>query len=131
AFSAAAELGAPIMHDFASISLSDLLTPWQVITKRIEKAAEADFVLAIYNPRSRGRKDYLKKAVGIIKKYRKKDTPVGIVRNSGRQERTITLTRLDEIDYEKVDMLSIVLIGNSNSFVKGNQIVTPRGYEIK
>lgn len=131
AFSAAAELGAPIMHDFASISLSDLLTPWQVITKRIEKAAEADFVLAIYNPRSRGRKDYLERAVGIIKKYRKKDTPVGIVRNSGRQERTITLTRLDEIDYEKVDMLSIVLIGNSNSFVKGNQIVTPRGYEIK
>lgn len=131
AFSAAAELGSPIMHDYASISLSDLLTPWEVIENRLERAAEADFVITIYNPKSKGRKDHLEKAVNIISKYRKGETPVGIVKNSGREGREITITTLDNIDYEKVDMLSVLIIGNSNSYIKSNKIITPRGYNIK
>ncbi|WP_025641650.1 precorrin-3B C(17)-methyltransferase [Schnuerera ultunensis] len=131
AFSAASELGSPIMHDFASISLSDLLTPWEVIEKRIEKAAEGDFVIAIYNPRSKGRKDHLEKAVEIMLKYKEGDTPVGIVKNSGRGNTEIILTTLVNISYEKVDMLSILIIGNSNTYVKDDQMITPRGYHIR
>lgn len=131
AFSAASELGSPIMHDFASISLSDLLTPWEVIEKRIEKASEGDFVIAIYNPRSKGRKDHLEKAVEIMLKYKEGDTPVGIVKNSGRGNTEIILTTLVNISYEKVDMLSILIIGNSNTYVKDDQMITPRGYHIR
>ena len=131
AFSAASELGSPIMHDYSSISLSDLLTPWDVIINRVEKSAQADFVIAIYNPRSKGRPDHLKEAIDIILKYRKKDTPVGIVKNSGRPETEITITTLEKIDYEKVDMLTVLVIGNSNTYIKGNRIITPRGYKIK
>ena len=131
AFSAAAELGSPIMHDYASISLSDLLTPWEVIEKRLENAAEADFVISIYNPRSKGRKDHLKKAVNIILNHRSGETPVGIVKNSGRAGTEITIATLDNIDYEKVDMISILIIGNSNSYIKDKRIITPRGYNIK
>lgn len=130
-FSAASELGSPIMHDYASISLSDLLTPWEVIENRLEKSAEADFVIAIYNPKSKGRKTHLEKSVNIILNHRKGSTPVGIVKNSGRKGREITITTLDNIDYEKVDMLSVVIIGNSNSYIKDNKIITPRGYNIK
>lgn len=130
AFSAAAELGSPIMHDYASISLSDLLTPWDVILKRIDHAAGADFVICLYNPRSKGRKDHLETAVEIIKKHRAHTTPVGIVKNSGRSGRRITLTTLGQIDYEKVDMLSVLIIGNSNTYIKDGKIITPRGYEI-
>lgn len=131
AFSAAAELGSPIMHDFASISLSDLMTPWEVIENRIEKSAEADFVIAIYNPRSKGRKDHLDKAIDIILKYRDKKTPVGIVRNSGREGTDIKITQLNNIDYNSVDMLSVLIIGNSNTYIKEDKIITPRGYNIK
>ena len=131
AFSAAGELGSPIMHDYVSISLSDLLTPWNVIENRIEKAAEGDFVITIYNPRSKGRKDHLEKAVNIILKHKSKDTPVGIVKDSGRPGTEITITTLGKIDYEIVDMLSVVLIGNSNTYIKDNKIITPRGYDIK
>lgn len=131
AFSAASELGAPIMHDFASISLSDLLTPWEVIEKRIEKAAEGDFIIAIYNPRSKGRKDHLKKAAEIMLKYKEEDTPVGIVKNSGRANTEITITNLGNIPYEKVDMLSILIVGNSNTYIKDGQMITPRGYNIR
>lgn len=131
AFSAASELGAPIMHDYASISLSNLLTPWDVIEKRVDKAAEADFIIAIYNPKSKGRKDHLEKAVERILNYRSGKTPVGIVKNSGRGGREISITTLDGIDYSKVDMLSVLIIGNSNTYVKNNCIITPRGYEIK
>ncbi len=130
AFSAAAELGAPIMHDYASISLSDLLTPWEVIEKRVEKAAEADFIISIYNPRSKGRKDHLQKVIERILNHRHGKTPVGIVKNSGRGEREITITTLNEIDYTKVDMLCVLIIGNSNTYVKDGRIVTPRGYNI-
>lgn len=131
AFSAAAELGSPIMHDYASISLSDLLTPWDVIENRLEKAAEGDFVIGIYNPKSRGRKDHLKNAIEIILKHRGGKTPVGIVQDSGRPNTEITITTLDNIDYDKVNMLCILIIGNSNTYIKGNKIVTPRGYNIK
>ncbi|WMM25871.1 precorrin-3B C(17)-methyltransferase [Tissierella sp. MB52-C2] len=131
AFSAAAELGSPIMHDYASISLSDLLTPWEVIENRLEKAAEADFVISIYNPKSKGRKEHLEKAVNIILNYRKIDTPVGIVKNSGRKGTEITITTLGSIDYDRVDMLCVLIIGNSNSYIKGDKIITPRGYNIK
>ena len=129
-FSAAAELGAPIMHDYASISLSDLLTPWQVILNRAEKAAEGDFVIQIYNPRSKGRKNHLKKVVEIILKHRKGETPVGIVKNSGRPGREIIITTLAKIDYEKVDMLTVLVIGNSKTYIENGKIITPRGYEI-
>lgn len=129
-FSAAAELGAPVMHDYASISLSDLLTPWEVILKRVQMAAEADFVIQIYNPRSKGRKDHLKKVIDIIGKYRSPKTPVGLVKNSGRANREITLTSLESINYEKVDMLTVLIIGNSNTYMKNNKIITPRGYQI-
>lgn len=129
-FSAAAELGAPIMHDYVSISLSDLLTPWEVILKRVEKSAEADFVIQIYNPRSKGRPDHLETVVNIISKYRKPETPVGIVKNSGRAGNEITITSLDNIDYEKVDMLTVIIIGNSNTYIENGKIITPRGYEI-
>lgn len=129
-FSAASELGAPIMHDYASISLSDLLTPWEVILKRVENAADADFVIQIYNPRSKGRKDHLEKVINIFSKYRKKQTPVGIVKNSGRGGNQITITTLDSIDYENVDMLTVLIIGNSNTYIENGKIITPRGYEI-
>lgn len=131
AFSAAAELGSPIMHDFASISLSDLMTPWEVIENRVEKAAEADFVIAIYNPKSKGRPDHLSKGINIISKHRDRKTPVGIVRNSGREGRSIQITQLDSIDYDSVDMLSVLIIGNSNTYMEEDKIITPRGYNIK
>lgn len=130
AFSAAAELGAPIMHDYASISLSDLLTPWDVILDRVEKSAEADFVIQIYNPRSKGRKDHLKSAIEIILKYRKPHTPVGIVKNSGRDGRRITITNLKSIDYEQIDMLTVIIIGNKSTYIENGKIITPRGYKI-
>lgn len=131
AFSAASELGSPIMHDYASISLSDLLTPWDVILKRVDKAAEADFVITMYNPRSKGRKDHLEKAIELIRKHRSDDTPVGFVRNSGRPNTEVWIEKLGEIDYEKVDMMTVVIVGNSNTYMKDGKMVTPRGYEIK
>lgn len=131
AFSAASELGSPIMHDYASISLSDLLTPWEVILKRVKMASEADFVITLYNPKSRGRKDHLKNVIDLILEIRDGSTPVGIVRNSGRPDTSITITSLDNIEYEAVDMLSVLIIGNSNTFIKDNKIITPRGYDIR
>lgn len=131
AFSAASELGSPIMHDYASISLSDLLTPWDAIEKRLDRAAEADFIISIYNPKSRGRKNHLERAIDIISKHRDGKTPVGIVKNSGRLDTEVMITTLDDINYELVDMLSILIIGNSNTYIKDNKIITPRGYEIK
>ncbi len=130
AFSAASELGSPIMHDYASISLSDLLTPWQVIEKRLDKAAEADFVITIYNPKSRGRKDHLKRAMEIISSHRNGKTPVGIVKNSGRPNTEIKITTIEELDYDAVDMLCVLIVGNSNTYVRDEKMITPRGYEI-
>ena len=131
AFSAAAELGSPIMHDYASISLSDLMTPWQVILKRVEKSAEGDMVISLYNPRSKGRPEHLNEAIDLIKKHRNEDTPVGIVKNSGRPGTEITITTLGEMDYEMVDMLTVLIIGNTNTYIEDGKIITPRGYNIK
>lgn len=130
AFSAASELGSPIMHDYAAISLSDLMTPWEIILKRVDNAAEADFVLAIYNPRSKGRPEHLEEAINLVRKHRKSTTPVGIVKNSGRPGTEITITTLEEMDFEMVDMLTVLIIGNSNTYVEGDKIITPRGYKI-
>lgn len=126
----AAALGAPLMHDTAIISLSNLLTPWETIEKRLEHAAAGDFVMALYNPRSKGRPHLLKKACDIISKYKQPTTPVGIVRHAGRQNEKLLLSVLEEFNDEWVDMNSIVIIGNSCSFISNNFFITPRGYHL-
>lgn len=131
AFVAAASiLGAPLMHDFASVSLSDLLTDWDKIEERVEMAARADFVIALYNPKSSKRVEGLGKALDIVRRYRKGTTPVGLVRNATRAGEQTVLTTLDEIEkyYGAVDMLSIIIIGSSTTFATGGKMVTPRGY---
>lgn len=128
---AAAVLGAPLMHDFCHISLSDLLTPLDLIYKRVELASEGDFVICFYNPRSKGRPDYLKNAFEIIKKYKSGSTPVGIVKNAERENQEVCISTIDTMDYESVDMLNIVIVGNSSTYIKNNKIITKRGYEIK
>lgn len=130
-FAAAAHLGAPIMHDYASISLSDLLTPWKVILKRVKAARDGDFVICIYNPRSKGRKDHLETVVNLLLEKKSPDTPVGIVKNAGRDGTEVILTVLGDIDYEQVDMLTTVIIGNSKTYVRDGIMITPRGYENK
>ena len=129
--SAASVLGAPLMHDHCNISLSDLMTPYDVIQKRVELAAEADFVISLYNPRSKGRPHYLSESMDIIKEYRDLDTPVGIVKNALRDGQEMTLTSLGEFQDSKVDMMSIVIIGNSTSYTKDGKFITKRGYENK
>lgn len=129
ASAAAALLGAPLMHDFAVISLSDLLTPWEVIEKRLYAAAAADFVISIYNPKSKLRSGYLKTASEIILEYRHENTPVGIVRNAGRENESISVCRLCELGEQQVDMFSTVIVGNSQSYVKRGKMITPRGYK--
>ncbi|MBW1722590.1 MAG: precorrin-3B C(17)-methyltransferase [Deltaproteobacteria bacterium] len=132
AFSAAsALLGAPLMHDFAVISLSDLMTPWEMIEARVEAAAKADFVLVLYNPRSKRRDWQLGCVKEMILKYRGKDTPVGIVRNAAREGEWVQITSLSELDETVVDMLTMVIIGNSGTRVLGGKMVTPRGYHTK
>ena len=128
---AAAITGAPIMHDYATISLSDLLTDWKLIKKRLELAAQGDFVVSIYNPKSRGRVTQIEEAREIMMKYKPRSTPVAIVRNAGREDERYVLTTLEEMLNHEIDMLTIVLIGNSNTFVKNGKIITPRGYEGK
>ncbi len=132
AFNAAASLlGAPIMHDFAVISLSDLLTPWDLIEKRLEKASEGDFVICIYNPKSKKRVGHFSKAIEIIKKYKKSDTPCGIVKNALRDEQVITITTLENASNEDIDMNTVIIIGNSQTkIIDFKYIVTPRGYNL-
>lgn len=125
---AAALLGAPLMHDFAVISLSDLMTPWDVIETRVEAAAKTDFVLVIYNPRSEKRDRQLGQVRDLLLKYRAGDTPVGIVRNAAREGESLQITTLSGLDEQGVDMLSIVIVGNSRTKVFGKKMVTPRGY---
>jgi len=124
----ASRLGAPLMHDFATISLSDRLTPWEKIERRLHAAAGADFVIVIYNPRSMGRKDHLERAVGIIAGYRRADTPVGIVKAATREAERIIVTTLGSVPFEEVDMQSTVIVGNSRTFIWDGRMVTPRGY---
>lgn len=126
---AASLLGAPIGHDTCLISLSDLMTPWERIEQRIVAAAIGDFVTAIYNPRSHGRYWQLSRLLELfLSNGRSADTPVGIVREAGRAEQVVTLTTLGAIDVNAVDMLSIVIIGNSQTYVRDGRMITPRGY---
>jgi len=127
---AAAVLGAPLMHDYTVISLSDILTPWDLIKKRLEAAAAADFITTLYNPRSSRRKKQLKKAREIFLEYRSPETPVGIVRSVGRDQEEIMISTLKKMPLEKVDMLTTVIIGNSQSYIANKKIITPRGYNI-
>ncbi|MEA5113100.1 MAG: cobyric acid synthase [Geobacteraceae bacterium] len=129
---AAAVLGAPLMHDFAVISLSDLLTPWEIIEKRLAASAAADFVIALYNPRSKGRSGHLERARDIILQSRPGRTPVGIVRNACRKGEERIIASLAEMPLDKADMFSLVIVGNSATFIDGKgRMVTPRGYELQ
>ena len=130
ATAAASRLGAPLVTDFAVISLSDLLTPWKSIEKRLHAASEADFVIVLYNPQSEGRKDPLAKAYEILLKYKKPETPVGIVRQAGRKGEEALIITLKELLNCEVDMATTIIVGNSTTRVFGKRLITPRGYDI-
>ncbi len=128
ASAAAAILGAPIMHDFVVISLSDLMTPLEQIYKRVECAAQGDFVICLYNPKSKSRVDYIEKARDIVLKYRETTTPAGIVRNAGRENEAYDMATLaNMLDFE-IDMFTVVIIGNSKTYLENGRMITPRGY---
>jgi len=129
--SCAALVGAPLTHDFCSISLSDLLTPWPVIAGRLEAAAKADFVVALYNPKSGRRTGQILEAQRILLQYRKPTTPVALVKSAYRRRQAIHITQLDQMAECEIGMLTTVLIGNSHTFVKQGLMVTPRGYANK
>jgi precorrin-3B C17-methyltransferase len=126
----AARLGAPLMHDFASISLSDRLTSWDLIEKRLEAASMADFVIVIYNPKSMGRIDQIRKAQEIILKHRSSETPVGIVKGAMRENEKVVLTTLGEMLGCDIDMQTTVIVGNSKTFKWNDWMITPRGYDV-
>jgi len=126
--SGAAILGAPLMHDFAVISLSDLLTPWEKIEKRLLSAAEADFVICLYNPASHKRRDYLNRACELVLRYASPETVCGIARNIGREGEKTRILTLGELKDAEVDMFSTVFIGNSETRIINGKMVTPRGY---
>ena len=127
---AAALLGAPLMHDHVTISLSDLLTPWDVIEKRVELAAEGDFVVVLYNPKSSERKWQIEKTIEIMLSKKSSDTPVGIVKSAMRKKQNIIITNLGEALEHPIDMTTILIIGNSTTFVYDNYMVTKRGYKV-
>lgn len=126
----AAILGAPLMHDFAVISLSDLMTPWELIKKRAEAAASADFVIALYNPKSHKRVNHIEEIREIVMKYRSPETPVGIVSSASRDAEEKVISNLDNFTKEDIHMFSLVIIGNSNTYVKDGYMITPRGYKL-
>lgn len=130
ASSSASILGAPLMHDTALISLSDLMTPIDLIMKRIDCAGMSDMVVCLYNPKSKSRKEYLMQAADILMKYRSADTPTGIVRNAGRKEENVTVTKLGELGKADVDMFCTVVVGNSQTYVSKGRMITPRGYRV-
>ena len=125
---AASLLGAPIGHDTCLVSLSDLMTPWEVIERRIKAAAVGDFVTAVYNPKSHGRYWQIYRLQEIFQKYRSAETPVGCVRQAGRDEQEIKVTTLEKFDPEDVDMFTVIIIGNSQSYLADGKFITPRGY---
>lgn len=125
----AAVLGAPLMHDFAVISLSDLLTPWEKIEKRLQAASMADFVICLYNPSSRKRADYLQRACRCMLEYKAEDTVCGIVRNIGREGESCEILTLEELKDRKVDMFTTVFVGNRQTRQMDGKMVTPRGYQ--
>ncbi|HIJ89926.1 MAG TPA: precorrin-3B C(17)-methyltransferase [Deltaproteobacteria bacterium] len=127
----AARLGAPLMHDFAAVSLSDLLTPWEKIEKRLEAAASADFVLAIYNPKSKKRAEHIVRAREILLAHRAPETPVGIVTAATRENERIVLTTLGKMLESEIDMQTTIIVGNSMTFAWQGFMVTPRGYAAK
>ncbi|CQR25630.1 precorrin-3B C(17)-methyltransferase [Streptococcus varani] len=127
---AAAIMGAPLMNDFCHISLSDLMTPMPIIEKRLLAAAEGDFVICLYNPRSKGRPNHLSKALSIISQYKSGDTIVGIGKDIGRKKEKYILTTIKDLDETLVDMTTIVIIGNKETYVKNNRMITPRGYSL-
>ena len=129
--SGGALLGAPLTHDFAVISLSDLLTPWNVIETRLEAAGKADFVVVLYNPKSKKRDWQLKKAQEIMLKYRDKSTPVGIITNAMRDGQDVEMITLEHLDTAAVGMLTTVFIGNRSTFTYCDFMMTPRGYSKK
>ena len=123
-------LGAPLMHDFAVISLSNLLTPWELIKKRVECAAQGDFVVALYNPKSKKRVQNIEEVREIMLKYKSPDTPVGIVNNASRPNQAKAISTLRDFTKEDINMFSMVIIGNSKTYVKDGYMITPRGYEV-
>jgi precorrin-3B C17-methyltransferase len=127
---AASVLGAPLMHDNCNISLSDLMTPYELIKKRVELASEADLVISLYNPKSAGRPHYLEECIEIIKRHRPETTPVAVVKHALREGQEVQLSTLENFDDSNVDMFSIVIIGNSQTFIRDGKMITPRGYSI-
>ena len=124
----AAVLGAPLMHDYCVISLSDLLTPWEKIERRLVAAAQADFVMSLYNPSSHKRPDYLQRACDILLAHKSPETVCGTVRNIGREGEEANVMTLAELRDTKVDMFTTVFIGNSQTLNLDGKMVTPRGY---
>lgn len=128
ATAAASLLGAPLMHDFAVISLSDLLTPWNKIITRLEAAGLGDYVVILYNPRSNGRQKQIEIAREILLWHKDPQTPVGIVRNAERNEEQVVITTLKDMLKEEIDMLTTVIVGNTETRIENGRMITPRGY---
>lgn len=129
---AASTLGAPLMHDYVVISLSDLLTDWSAIEKRLHCAGEGDFMVTLYNPKSKGRPHNIETAQEILLKYKSPETPVGIVRNAKRKDESYVITTLGKMIEAEIDMFSMVIIGNSKTYITEDQLkmITPRGYVV-
>jgi len=123
-------VGAPLMHDQAIISLSDLLTDWEVITKRIDRASEGDFVISLYNPKSKGRTEQIVEAREIMLRHKAPTTPVALLRHVGREDQNYTLTNLEEMLNHEIDMFTVVIVGNSKTYIKEGKMITPRGYHL-
>jgi precorrin-3B C17-methyltransferase len=130
ATAAASKLGAPLVSDFAVISLSDLLTPWEKIEQRLEAAASADFAIVLYNPKSEGRIEPLMKAYEIMLKHMRPETPVGIVRQAGREGEEVKITTLKELLNAEIDMVTTIIVGNSATKMVNGKMVTARGYDL-
>ncbi len=130
ASAAASVLGAPLMHDFAVISLSDLMTPLDLIRKRVDCAGQGDLIVCLYNPKSKKRTTYVEQAADILLRYRSPETPVGIVRNAGRKDESSQITTLEHLKDAEIDMFSVVIIGNSQTYISNERMITPRGYSV-
>lgn len=128
--SAGSIVGAPLMHDNCNISLSDLMTDYEDIKRRIDLAAQGDFIISLYNPKSKGRPHYLKEAIDIISRYRGKETPIAVVKHALREGQEAIVTTIESFDDSIVDMMTIVIVGNSKSYIKDGMFITPRGYKI-
>ncbi len=127
---AAAVLGAPLMHDYVVVSLSDLLTPWETIERRVKCASEADFVIVLYNPKSSQRDWQIEKTASIILQYKSPSTPVGIVKSVSREDESVVITTLDKMTSCPIDMTTVIIIGNSTTYQYRNYMITKRGYQL-